>query len=220
MGKRGPQAGTAKRAAPTGIRFDPELKARLEQSAKAAGHSFAEEVSARLRASYTAIDFGNPETLGLAYAIGLALEVEVEKTGFHWFQDPWAFKRATAAINEVLSYFEPGGDPDIVPTETKVLQRLRSMGIESLVEVAAEELKEHDRGRLSGTTAVAMLEAVAAGKSSVSRLAELRPIAAVVKEMLDRLDGAGGAIKDLAKPVLRVIGELPDPLTREASDDK
>lgn len=192
MTKRGP---VKRKGAPTSVRFDTEIEAKLRESARLAGRSFGEEVNARLKGSFSAIDFGVPESKGLAYAIGLALEHERSATGLHWFQDPWAFQRTKKAIDEVLTFFDPGGDADMVPTDARPLQRLRSLGLEGLVENAAQQLKDHDLGRRSGQWAIVKLKAAAGGR--ISRLDELRPIAEVVTEMLNENGQSDGAMAKL-----------------------
>jgi hypothetical protein len=108
MGTRGPHAGTEKRGPPTGIRFDPALKARLKAAADASERTFSEEVSARLQMSFGANDwFGDVETYALCQLIALALRDVGRYSGAPWHRHPWSYGQASTAVAEVMGHFKP-----------------------------------------------------------------------------------------------------------------
>ena len=199
MGKRGP---ARKVTPPTTIRLDDELKAQIEEAAKRSQRKPSEEIRARLRASFSSVEFAVPETKGLAYVIALALELEQSKTGLRWFQHPWAFRRAWFAINQALLYFRPPGDPFTVPDDAKPLRRMRSSGLERLIPEAAKELKNSRSAKISGQMAVAIFEKVAGGRRSIAIDDELEPIAHVVKDLLVELGNDTAALREAAAPIV------------------
>lgn len=143
MGKRGPLAGTNKREAPTGIRFDPDLRARLEGARKVSGRSFSEEVSSRLRSSFGSVQTDDAVTQGLAAQIAHALDIihEDENHAWHETQRCWLF--ACHAILDVLSRFEPGGDTN-VPDDHPALVPLISRGLPHFVIAETREELESE----------------------------------------------------------------------------
>lgn len=201
MGRRGPLAGTNKRGAPTGIRFDPELKARINEAKIASRRSFSEEVTARLEASFSAIEFGNPQTRNLATVLALALELERERTGFTWFENAWAWAGAKAAINAVLSLMKPSGATDVVPDDAALLVHLRLSSLGSLLPQVAEQLKDASLGENSGKAAIGRMEMIADGTADPS-LNYLKEAARATKDALQAFDTDTVARGDLLDAVL------------------
>lgn len=166
MGKRGPLSGSEKRGAPTGIRFDPDLKARLVDAKNASGRSFSDEASARLEASFRAIQFNDPATEAFAARIALALEIVREQTGHSWFDQAFAWKHAKDAIETILDRLSPGGSTTDVPDDAPVLRALRASGLDHLVPEARAQLAKADIGKLAGLSSLALGEAAAAGRAA------------------------------------------------------
>lgn len=163
MGKRGPRAGTEKRGAPTGIRFDPALKARLTEAARQSGRTFSEEVTTRLAASFSAVEFRDPQTKALLALIAYALEMNAVVIGKRWFEDPWVFRQCEASITDILSFLRPLGAPD-VPDDLPVFNKLRESGLENLVPGAKLQLEELSPGSSNGKKIIWVIEAIADGR--------------------------------------------------------
>ena len=211
MGKRGPRAGTEKRGAPTGIRFDPALKARLAEAARSSGRTFSEEVSARLDASFGTLEFRDPETKSLFALIGYAMELIAHRTGKRWFEDPWTFEHCEIATRDILSFLRPLGPP-VVPDDAYALRSLVTAGLHNLIPQAKASLSETPIGLESGKEVISMIEAIAEGRENdVSWIVDavtgaayltetwdqLRPIADIVKARLIALDADGQAELEL-----------------------
>lgn len=199
MGKRGPKPGSRPPSAAFGasvnVRLSPYLKARIEAAADHSGRKPAEEIRARLENSFGAVSFEDPETKILAVAIGVALAIDKDQTGFKWFRHPWAWARANAAIEAVLSLLRPTGDCGVVPADARLLRDLRSSGVpSSVVDLAADELRDVALGELSGKAAVALLERIADGGTPSE---SWETLAAGVTKMLRDFDTDTVALSDL-----------------------
>jgi hypothetical protein len=139
MGKRGPPP---RKGAPTTIRFEPELRERLETAAAAAGRSISEEVAACVELSlYPERQFGNVETYALCRVIAEALRDVEQETGRAWFAHPWSFEHGKQAVAELLRFFQPIGEP-AVPSDAPLLVRLRESGLSAeVVDQARSQLE-------------------------------------------------------------------------------
>ncbi len=200
MGRRGPLAGSEKRGPPTGIRFDPGLKARLTEAAKAARRSFADEVAFRLELSFGARDieqeFGDLETYALCRLVASAFRDIKRQTGGSWFQQPWSFRHAKDALKQLFSYLEPVGDA-VVPDDAPLLKRMKTEGFsDEAVAQAKDQLGRFPLGAKAADMAMFLIETSLVNEHT-HRAEELRPIATIIKARLIAADMAGEALKEL-----------------------
>ena len=198
MGLRGP---TKRKGSPTGIRFEPDLKAELERSAERSGRSLSEEVSTRLKWSYGSIQFNDPLTHGFAAIIGDAFNTIAEQEGHVWHQTQRSWCQARAAVLETLTSFEPGGTAG-VPDDHPALELLRAHGMsDEVLSQVRGELENTEVGKFAARLAIARCEAVADGeKTAFTEMFE--PIASSVKQKLDELRNSGIAFQDLVQESL------------------
>lgn len=200
MGKRGPLAGTNKREAPTGIRFDPELRARLEAARTVSGLSFSEEVSSRLRASFGSVQSEDPVTRGLAAQIGHALDIieERENEPWHLKERSWLF--ACHAILEILSYYEPGGYPEVSDNHPLLIE-IAERGMPEFVisemkgELAKEFIEPAPGDRRLGSSSVGQR----AARTAIAVYEARADAADIVKLKLQMAGWEGEALRELKR---------------------
>lgn len=209
MGRRGPLAGSEKRGAPTGIRFDPALKARIAEAAAKGQRSFSEEVALRLETSFgdhdVEQDFGDQDTYALCRLIASAFSEIKMNLGKAWFEHRLSFQKAAMAANEIMSYFEPTGTPLEYPDDAPLVEAMRAHSDPETFEkwrLAAAD--DPTLGKRSAQLAVWALERSLEGASG-PHFDQLKPIARVLKSRLIAAEMAGAAGLDLRRSIGAVI---------------
>jgi hypothetical protein len=112
-----------------GVALPDDLKAQLEQTAREAGHSIAEEIRQRLEASFAVTSSVPPRTLELVRTIATLDAVLMRATGRKWHEHPAAFsvfEQAIALHFERLKTSlplagEPVFKPDELPPDSSVI---------------------------------------------------------------------------------------------------
>lgn len=99
---------------PLSLRMPPDLRKRLETSAKKKGRSLTQEALLRLMYSYNKerSDRRDPSVRALCYLVG-----ECAAGGDKWLTDPFDFQAFRSALFALLSHLEPQGptrNPDRV----------------------------------------------------------------------------------------------------------
>ncbi len=128
MGKRGPQA---TKGAPTTIRLEPALRAKLEAAAVASERSLSEEIATRLALSFNNEEgmdpeFGDDETYALCRLIASTFFTVQMEARHPWHEHAWTFEQSCAGIAELLRFFRPLGEPE-VPDDALTLTNLREL---------------------------------------------------------------------------------------------
>lgn len=196
MATRGRKPGpSGPKSVTTGIRFDPGLKEKLDAARFRSGRSFAAEVSARLDASFDALEFSDPDTKALCALIALALADVQQDAGNAWPDNPWTFCHARDAALQVMSFWEPNGEI-AVPENAPAIRALRAQKMDDLADKAKAQMAVWRLGHHVGTGTVAMVEAIGNGSPSPDR-AYLLPIALVLKSRLAATGRTGEAHAEL-----------------------
>jgi hypothetical protein len=202
MGKRGAQAGTQKREAPSSIRFDPDLKARLTAAAEQSGRSFSDEVAKRLGASFGSEverTFGDQETYALAVLVATAAQEIRNLSGQAWHQDRWSFEQLSTATGKILEYFEPRKGDGSFPEETSPwLRELREGLPPEDVDYIKQSYTLDRTGQRVAAAVVFLMEASLQG-SGGPWADKLRPIASTLKAKLISSGWDGQARADLMR---------------------
>ncbi len=107
-------AGQGKRASFT-TRLREDLKKRLEDTARRAGHSLSEEIEFRLERSFLEQDiievaaFGGRDRYLLMKLLATGITLLEEETSGKWNQNATTFSAVKGMINSVLESFQPEG---------------------------------------------------------------------------------------------------------------
>jgi hypothetical protein len=153
------------------FRLSTELLDKLQAAAKAAGHATSQEITHRLEDSFGANlaaedRFGGVHTYALCRLVSAALGELRNQTGHGWHSDRFTFDHAVKAVNEILSYFPPAGDPE-VPDDLPMAQRLRDLGLDTAA--VEEQAKGFPFGVLAARLAAFKVETATPESEQVYR---------------------------------------------------
>jgi hypothetical protein len=123
VAKRGPKPKNLKGSAPrkgppTSIRLPPALSEAVRIEAARANRSFADEVEARLTASFDWRDnietnFGGQKSYRLFQMIAFAVRTIERDTGKRWWNDRFTFDHVKAAVDAAFEKMLPPGESEI-----------------------------------------------------------------------------------------------------------
>ena len=97
----------------TSLRLPRAMYDALTAAAEEHGVSVGQEIRRRLESSFA---LGEPETSELASAIAQAAH-QIDRAYGRWRADPFAFAVLNAAINTLMAYYRPKGEPVYIPPE-------------------------------------------------------------------------------------------------------
>jgi len=99
--------------APLNMKASPELRARIEEAARASGLSLSQEVERRLLTSFdTEQSFGPDHVQQLLRRVGWAVQQVERVRGERWDESPASFFRTVGAIKGALEDLQPSYPPD------------------------------------------------------------------------------------------------------------
>jgi hypothetical protein len=116
MGKRGPQpkGEYADKSAVLSTRISAELRASLENAAKASGLTLSREIEHRLRQTFQAGEgaaqmFGSAQNYRLAQLIGVAMTLRARDREVDWLSNPRVFLEVLRTVHHLLWQVRPPG---------------------------------------------------------------------------------------------------------------
>jgi hypothetical protein len=125
------------------VSLPDDMRTRLEEAARAAGHTLGTEVRNRLARSLSEAGQLDPATQVLMLLVARLATLIQPQTGHQWFESPGAHRVLEQAIASLLARWRPQGDPILKPEELPPGRPVRLDGVEEMG-VALEGIASYD----------------------------------------------------------------------------